>query len=393
MISEDTPLALKIGEQVRRFSTEERLKEFLGEWQKFWASFNFQDLPSPLNQADNDLVRFRKYSRHWDPYPTDKNVRALQERLQNMLNNLPAHTDIRSQIVKSIYDEYDRGVGAAAFLAMRCTGVSLSLQYPELVKGAIIYNARMAGFESGSASAVKATLAAASTEHERQYFEVLNKADRLRERTDELNARAAVAIENQAEWVKTRQSTFEEEVEERIDLKIAELEATEAAYREAMKLDRPRQYWTTKASGHRTKANKYRWRMFTSLGISGVIGLLGLGLLFWYAHNIILDNRDVEWPVTFFILLSGMGFVGVSILFWINRLIVRLFLSELHLAMDAEERVTMIESYLALNAELDFPSEQREIVLQAIFRPTQDGIVKDDASGDPNVTAWLSRAP
>jgi hypothetical protein len=51
----------------------------------------------------------------------------------------------------------------------------------------------------------------------------------------------------------------------------------------------------------------------------------------------------------------------------------------------------MIESYLALSKTGTVEDKRRELVLAAIFRPTQDGIVKDDAASDPTLVGLLTK--
>jgi hypothetical protein len=68
------------------------------------------------------------------------------------------------------------------------------------------------------------------------------------------------------------------------------------------------------------------------------------------------------------------------------------FLSERHLALDAQERHAFIRAYIALLEAGHITGQNRDeaqIVFQALFRPTQDGIVKDDGVIDPSVSAML----
>lgn len=58
----------------------------------------------------------------------------------------------------------------------------------------------------------------------------------------------------------------------------------------------------------------------------------------------------------------------------------RLYLSEHHLSVDADERAVMAKTYLALVNEDKADKEDRHIVLETLFRHSTDGIVKDDAS-------------
>jgi hypothetical protein len=64
---------------------------------------------------------------------------------------------------------------------------------------------------------------------------------------------------------------------------------------------------------------------------------------------------------------------------WLVRIVVRLFLSHVHLLADANERVTMANTYLALQHSKEGLVEQdRQLILQVLFRPSTSGVVKDD---------------
>jgi len=64
---------------------------------------------------------------------------------------------------------------------------------------------------------------------------------------------------------------------------------------------------------------------------------------------------------------------------WVVRILVRLLLSNIHLLTDARERVTMVQTYLALMRRGKLKDDERMFILQTLFRPTPTGIVKDDA--------------
>jgi Family of unknown function (DUF6161) len=68
-----------------------------------------------------------------------------------------------------------------------------------------------------------------------------------------------------------------------------------------------------------------------------------------------------------------------------------MFLSHLHLSTDAAERVVMVKTYLSL-LEGDHLSgdEDRQLILQALFRPASDGIVKDEGL-PPSAFEFLTR--
>ena len=81
-------------------------------------------------------------------------------------------------------------------------------------------------------------------------------------------------------------------------------------------------------------------------------------------------------------------------LLWYVRMQMKLFLSERHLALDALERSTFAEVYIEFLGEKDSSNEaagQRAAVYAALFRPTTDGIVKEEGGLDPSIAAALSK--
>ena len=77
---------------------------------------------------------------------------------------------------------------------------------------------------------------------------------------------------------------------------------------------------------------------------------------------------------------------------WFLRLQIKIFLSERHLALDARERRAFAETYLALLKGGHATTEHETVILQSLFRPTQDGIIKDDIGFDMSAAGILSKA-
>lgn len=68
-----------------------------------------------------------------------------------------------------------------------------------------------------------------------------------------------------------------------------------------------------------------------------------------------------------------------TLCFWVIRIGVRMLLSHIHLENDAAERVTMAQTYIALLRRGKLPEgDDLKTVLAALFRPSGDGIVKDE---------------
>jgi hypothetical protein len=171
-----------------------------------------------------------------------------------------------------------------------------------------------------------------------------------------------------------------------------------AAQDEQRQLEKPAQLWAVRARKHLQDSN--RWRNW-SIGV----GIGGLVLAVFIAV------RAFEWSRPLFeaAIMPGTAasakanagtlrptfhyeliFTGATTLAWLTmylwamRLLVRLYTTEHHLAIDASARGAMMEAYLGLIEADAANAADRPIVLQALFRPVQDGMVRDD--GSPGIT-------
>lgn len=189
------------------------------------------------------------------------------------------------------------------------------------------------------------------------------------------------AAEAQTSAFEAAQAERDQSAQTQRDTHNAEMAQLRKTFNEEMALRAPAAYWTTKQGSHR----KYAW-------ITGVISFAGIGCaaagLSWLIHEVLLQTAPGQnpqsWRVAFLVL------VGVFSV-WALRLVVRMFLSNLHLASDADERVVMVKTYLSLLEGKALESkEDRQLILQALFRPGSDGIVKDEGI-PPSFMEFLTR--
>ena len=111
---------------------------------------------------------------------------------------------------------------------------------------------------------------------------------------------------------------------------------------------------------------------------------LAAGLIY-YIQDFIMSITDPE-----FIHLTVLG-VSIGAYVWIIRIFVRIFLSNLHLKEDAEERVTMINTFLALLRDTQDPNSlNKNIILETLFRPSSYGLIKDDAA-PPTIMGFMDK--
>jgi hypothetical protein len=145
-------------------------------------------------------------------------------------------------------------------------------------------------------------------------------------------------------------------------------------------------YWQDRAEEQRAEQETWQNRF---LGIAASVFIIVIGL-WWFLKPIeaVVNTPSGNMVLTVAQLIQTT--LGVRILIivfgiWICRLCVRNYLSARHHGADAEERVAMIKTYLAMLKDDDISKNEdlRKMtlpaVLQVIFRHTQDGYVKDDA--------------
>lgn len=165
------------------------------------------------------------------------------------------------------------------------------------------------------------------------------------------------------------------------------LRATDAAFTEKMALKAPVEYWEKKAERHR----KAEWWARLWVLIYFPVALGSIGSAFWFTGQYLLQTPQASLPPGLYIIASAGLASSAGLLFWAGRLLTKLYLSQHHLRQDADERATMTTTYLALTAEQAASDGDRTIILNALFRNTPDGIVKEDGGLDPSIAAALGK--
>jgi hypothetical protein len=170
----------------------------------------------------------------------------------------------------------------------------------------------------------------------------------------------------------------------------AEYEATIKLFFEDMKFKAPVRLWGVREETHRV-ASKKAFCAFLVLAVVAAVIAICVPVCFgnYIAESFIIakDQFSAKGP-----LLIGGILTTMSILLWIIRLQYKVFLSERHLMLDAAEKKAFAQSYRSLRREEEVSKDSEAVVLAALFRPTQDGIIKDDESGlDVSAAAILAK--
>ncbi len=164
----------------------------------------------------------------------------------------------------------------------------------------------------------------------------------------------------------------------------------QAAVTDEIALQSPVTFWRKKEKRHGWGAAIFGLLVVLSFSAGGVLlYLFGQHLLDQVATGIGKAAKQITFADVPLLLIS-IFVVGVLVFVWIERILVRIFLSHVHLRSDAGERVVMAMTYLALLKEGAGPKDDdRKLILAALFRPSSTGVVTDDAA--PQVWDFFSR--
>lgn len=148
-----------------------------------------------------------------------------------------------------------------------------------------------------------------------------------------------------------------------------EWRALHRTYDEKLALAAPSKYWAGKQRSH----SKLAIRFAGALGAVAVVGMASIAFLSIEVFGGAQINVVPKWSQAVTITAA------VVLLVWTLKTLIRLTLSHTHLEIDANERRIMILSYLALLKKSDTSTEQRTALFAAIFRPTGNGLIADEA--------------
>lgn len=173
-----------------------------------------------------------------------------------------------------------------------------------------------------------------------------------------------------------------------------------ALFHEQLKLRAPVKLWERRAEQHGTKSKN---TLISFIAITLLAILAGALIPYCFGDYIaesfftqVCDNADQQACKREFSAKGPLTVAGIltimSLIMWAIRLQYRVYLSERHLALDASEKQAFAETYLAMKEGEHVGSDNEAIVLASLFRPTQDGIIKDDDSAlDLSMAAMLAK--
>ncbi len=388
----------------RSFKTTEDLKQFVQGQRAAW-------IDHPLIKGRNNQPgdrQLREIPQAWGNLATTidsflTQAGAKEERLGAQIEG-NAHlakaittTSEVGLIISSIAEElgYEQAAGALNFRNQPPNQPIFQSFSKAQIEGALAYQQRMAGLTSKSVRSARDAarkMVADLGEDVNVHRAQLEESERIHAgKLEELTKAGEAQSDAVQEWRDTVADEVKRQREE-WDQKYAE---AYEQYTEKLRLESSVKLWTDRAAIHATAAASWQWRstLIALLGLvlAGGITWGSLGLAEWLFSDafVVAEGAALQsglrptWRYEV-IFASAATLLYLTVFFWVMRIVVRMYMTEHHLGIDAQSRASMAETYLALTKEDAASDQDRAIVLASLFRPVVDGIVKDD--GLPAIT-------
>jgi len=227
-------------------------------------------------------------------------------------------------------------------------------------------------FEQGNKDNVKHEREALTDLKNEWNDERISQADAFQQ-----NVLDAVQLKEDAEKLISDQKEAHDELIKNTNKQLSDLENT---YNQKLALKAPITYWKRRARIHADSARD------SGLAAFFVAVVLGWCVVY-FGYDLIVTLEGTQpklWQLT------SLG-IAIGLVVWVIRIFVRVYLSNYHMMMDTRERVTMLNTYLALLKEGEGLKESdRNIILQIVFRPTHFGLIKDEGT-PPGMLDLLSK--
>lgn len=385
----------------KAFATAEDLRDWLKAESDFW-SWAMKNNPTDLGLTDDKRNQFvgwvRKAHDALASFVTNRDdevLKAAEKHLVWYAGTGLASATSRAKFIEGLRSSEQGEVVAQAALAEYLG----SARDPEPARQDQKYrypSARgrmaIAIFDTGIGPDSVAAISVSTKQMSDEFKRTLKKqALAYREKLDELVAKTGQVETKGEEAERARSAQLTAELSRMLtekDKALKEIEHTRATYVEFMHLGAAVDYWQKKGTLHAVNAKWWLARLSWYSIIAFVLLLIVFAGAFWSARYVAVNASDAFNRV--FILETAGLAAFVTVLFWVARFLSRLFLSERHMAIDAQHRAVMAEAYLALSNEGKVEASDRALVLQPLFRSGGDGIIKDDG-GFESVLALVAR--
>lgn len=383
-------LVLELGEKGGHleFSDPNEVQKWFDEEQSKWHWMNqIHEVSSALSsfsQLRQAAVQIlNQWMQQTTPEAAQQYITALKNHFESAvpLQSLWLSSSPTGAFILRLKEERMPLVAAGAYLALGGAYSPQSQpQHPLLLEGVIdgfLYKREI----DWTATSHREALEKLKQQYSKNLSDQKRKYQEIEQANGALNTKFDELLEAKAKLLDEQYAKQNVEFSQLIATHEANLKSIENAYDQKLALWKPVEYWEARGRSHGMKSTKF--------AIASVVtGVFILGLLGWLAYKIFLNVPPTEKPQVWQV---GVFSVAAFFSIWLERILVRLFVSNMHLSTDAEERVTMLQTYLSIIREgSEFAPEDKKLILERLFHPATDGLVKDDGA-PPSPIEMLSR--
>jgi hypothetical protein len=349
---------------------------------------SFRQRETFLRSVDQAVANFQSYKTN----PSDENpLKAGRTAANNYANSGLVSSTALAKFIFQLREEVEGAVVASAalssFLGEEAVIGTQEIQYrfpSQLGRAAI--SGFILGFNKKGAKALAASLDELWQSNRRTLDEerTIN-----RNMLSQLQAAADVSSANQQAWTNRQTEDLHTELSafnEQRDKIVKDCEDAHARYHKWMETAAGNTYWTEEHDARKKSAALWG-RVLTTYT---VLAVFGLAVALYEAYRYAVAENGPVYAQTHLV-VSGAIILTVTILFWIARFLTRMYLSERHMAIDANLRSVMVKTYLALSTDEKLREQDRALVLAPLFRAGTDGIIKEDTGMD-SVLSLVARA-
>lgn len=365
--------------------TIEEFQEWLGAEAEFWSPL-FRGAThgragmQGVQHLENVISHLRNFVSNFNSDPTLGREQITSWLQDNYGNRKVCHSSTdQAQFIIDLLNDFGAIEASAALTA--AVGETIDASNISQLRGAVFLLMFEQGVSRGSARARSAAIQKVANKFEQRYSDDVDASDALKSNLSQLVAKH----EKTADQAPRIISKLIKKECKRADLQRAQtadrLEAFEEVYRTGLALKAPVDYWKSKRKKHRG----FTWAFSAAF-------LAYLFLLFYMGY-LYLPESDLFQIQTW--KKAEIGFIAIVVVFLgivlsLARVLLKLTMSQLHLFNDADERVTMVQTYLALREGGHASADHIQIVLERMFAPAADGIVKEDMGPTSSLDAVRS---
>lgn len=258
----------------------------------------------------------------------------------------------------------------ASIIVAYLLGENLNLQNPNRILPVLIEFCLM---EQGFTESHRAKISLGQVKS--NFLSALNKSLKLYEQQNheftELKTNLTEKTAQQDQYFQTAESERKDIFEQQLNKTKEDFQNLEAIYNAKLSTKAPVIYWRQKCKTHHCAI----------ITISTLL-VVGIGALLCWMKEIAMAIKSVADIVgSSPTVVIAVYVTIVTIILWLIRLLTKLLLSQIHLWNNAYEKITMCQAYLAMLRNKSFNESggnHMEIIFSALFRPSGDGIAKDD---------------